>query len=143
MLAEEKAHGATGSTFYVMARHEHRADGASYADRRQAVVEEILEAGGEVGLHGSYTAAEDLDKLAAETKEIERLAGTITGHRYHYLRIDPHRNLVPLGGLVASATTRRSDSPTPSGFGRGSRSRSIHGISRTRRLRRSSRCRSP
>ena len=99
VLAEEKAHGATGSTFYVMARHEHRADGASYADRRQAVVEEIVEAGGEVGLHGSYTAAEDMETLAAETKEIERLAGTITGHRYHYLRIDPHRNLVPLGAL--------------------------------------------
>jgi hypothetical protein len=99
VLCEEREHGARGSTFFVMARHEHRADGASYADRRQRVVEEILGAGGEVGLHGSYTAAEDLDKLAAEAKEIEGLAGGVAGHRYHYLRIDPHRNLVPLGGL--------------------------------------------
>lgn len=99
VLAGERAHGATGSTFYVMARHEHRADGASYAGRRQQVVEEILEACGEIGLHGSYTAAEDMEKLAAETKEVERLAGQVAGHRYHYLRIDPHQNLVPLGGL--------------------------------------------
>lgn len=100
VACEEREHGARGSTFFVMARHEHRADGASYADRRANVVEEILGAGGEVGLHGSYTAAEDMEKLAAEAKEVGRLAGgAVAGHRYHYLRIDPHRNLVPLGAL--------------------------------------------
>jgi hypothetical protein len=99
VVCEEREHGARGSTFFVMARHEHRADGPSYEDRRAKVVEEILGAGGEVGLHGSYLAAEDGEKLAAETKELERLAGRLAGHRYHYLRIDPHRNLVPLGGL--------------------------------------------
>jgi len=99
VLEEERAHGATGSTFYVMARHEHPADGASYAGLRAKVVEEILDARGEVGLHGSYLAAEDNEKLAEEKKEVERLAGPIAGHRYHYLRVDPHRNLVPLGSL--------------------------------------------
>ncbi|HEY2354113.1 MAG TPA: polysaccharide deacetylase family protein [Gaiellaceae bacterium] len=100
VLAEERAHGASSSTFYIMARHEHPADGASYEGLRAKVVEEILDAGGEVGLHGSYLAADDLEKLAAEAKELERLAGApVKGHRYHYLRIDPHRNLVPLGGL--------------------------------------------
>jgi hypothetical protein len=99
VVCEEREHGSRGSTFFVMARHEHRADGASYESRRAKVVEEILGAGGEVGLHGSYLAAEDGEKLAAEAKEIERLAGPIAGHRYHYLRIDPHRNLVPLGSL--------------------------------------------
>lgn len=99
VLAEERAHGAISSTFFVMARHEHRADGASYEGLRPKVVEAILEAGGEVGLHGSYLAAEDGEKLAAEAKEVERLAGTIAGHRYHYLRVDPHRNLVPLAAL--------------------------------------------
>ena len=96
VVAGERAHGATGSTFYVMARHEHRADGASYESLRPKVVEEILAAGGEVGLHVSYLAAEDGEKLAAEAREVERLAGAIAGHRYHYLRVDPHRNLVPL-----------------------------------------------
>lgn len=95
-LAEERAHGAKGSTFYVMARHEHPADGASYESLREKVATEILGAGGEVGLHGSYTAAEDMEKLAEEAREVERVAGPIAGHRYHYLRVDPHTNLVPL-----------------------------------------------
>ncbi|MGH3008608.1 MAG: polysaccharide deacetylase family protein [Gaiellaceae bacterium] len=102
IAAEEREHGARGSTFYVMAGHGHRADGAaadSYERLRPKLVETLLEAGAEVGLHGSYLAAEDLGRLAAETKELERLAGPVAGHRYHYLRVDPHRNLVPLGGL--------------------------------------------
>ena len=102
IAAEERAHGATGSTFYVMAGHNHRADGAapeSYDRLRPRLVEELLESGSEVGLHGSYLAAEDSAKLAAERALLESLAGEIAGHRYHYLRVDPHRNLVPLGGL--------------------------------------------
>jgi len=102
IAAEERAHGATGSTFYVMAGHGHRADGAapeSYDRLRPRLVEELLESGSEVGLHGSYLAAEDTAKLAAEKALLESLAGEVAGHRYHYLRVDPHRNLVPLGGL--------------------------------------------
>ncbi len=102
IAAEERAHGATGSTFYVIAGHGHRADGAApeaYDRLRGKLVEELLESGSEVGLHGSYLAADELDRLAAEAEALRRLAGTVEGHRYHYLRIDPHRNLVPLGGL--------------------------------------------
>jgi hypothetical protein len=102
IAAEERAHGASGSTFYVMAGHGHRADGAApeaYDRLRPKLVETLLEADAEVGLHGSYLAAEDLGRLATEAKELERLAGPVAGHRYHYLRVDPHRNLVPLGGL--------------------------------------------
>jgi hypothetical protein len=99
IVTEERAHGARGSTFFVMARHEHRADGASYEVLRPKVVEAIRGAGAEVGLHGSYIGAEVMTKLAAEAETLRRLAGVVTGHRYHYLRIDPHRNLVPLGGL--------------------------------------------
>src|SRR5207245_1555660 len=50
----------------------------------------------EVGLHGSYAAADDPVRLAAEKQKLEALAGPVAGHRYHYLRVDPHRNLAPL-----------------------------------------------
>lgn len=102
IAAEERAHGARGSTFYVMAGHGHRADGAapeSYERLRPKLVETLLESGSEVGLHGSYLAAEDLGRLAAEKEKLDALAGAVEGHRYHYLRVDPHRNLVPLAGL--------------------------------------------
>jgi hypothetical protein len=102
IAAEERAHGARGSTFYVIAGHSHRADGAApevYDRLRPKLAAELLESGSEVGLHGSYLAAEDMGKLAAEKTSLEALAGEVAGHRYHYLRIDPQRNLVPLGGL--------------------------------------------
>ncbi len=102
IVAEERAHGARGSTFYVIAGHGHPADGAApeaYDRLRPRLVEELLEAGAEVGLHGSYLAADEPGRLAAEAETLRALAGSVEGHRYHYLRIDPHRNLVPLGGL--------------------------------------------
>jgi hypothetical protein len=102
IAAEEREHGARGSTFYVIAGHAHRADGAApevYDRLRPKLVEELLASGSEVGLHGSYVAADDLDRLAAEAEILRGLGGSVEGHRYHYLRIDPHRNLVPLGGL--------------------------------------------
>jgi peptidoglycan/xylan/chitin deacetylase (PgdA/CDA1 family) len=98
IVAEEREHGAR-STFYVMAGHGHRADGAApeaYDRLRPRVVESIVEAGAEVGLHGSYLAAEDLERLARERALLAQLDGPLLGHRYHYLRVDPHRNLVPL-----------------------------------------------
>ena len=100
IAAEERAHGARGSTFYVMAGHGHRADGAApdvYDRLRPKLVEELLESGSEVGLHGSYLAADERERLAGEAEELRRLDGSVEGHRYHYLRVDPHRNLVPLG----------------------------------------------
>jgi hypothetical protein len=30
---------------------------------------------------------------------LAQLDGPLLGHRYHYLRVDPHRNLAPLAGL--------------------------------------------
>jgi hypothetical protein len=102
IAAEERAHGARGSTFYVMAGHGHRADGAApevYDKLRPKLVDELLESGSEVGLHGSYVAADELGRLAAEAEALRSLAGSVEGHRYHYLRVDPHRNLVPLGAL--------------------------------------------
>ena len=101
IAAEERAHDAR-STFFLMAGHGHRADGAApeaYDRLRPRLVETLLEAGAEVGLHGSYLAAEDLDRLARERALLAQLDGPLIGHRYHYLRVDPHRNLVPLAGI--------------------------------------------
>jgi peptidoglycan/xylan/chitin deacetylase (PgdA/CDA1 family) len=101
IAAEEREHGAR-STFFVMAGHGHRADGAApeaYDRLRPWLVETIGETGAEVGLHGSYLAAEDLDRLARERALLAQLDGPLTGHRYHYLRVDPHRNLAPLATL--------------------------------------------
>jgi hypothetical protein len=101
ILAEERRRGATGSSFYVIASHHDSHDGAApeeYGRLRARLVETILAARGEVGLHGSYTAADDPARLVAEKQKLEALAGPVAGHRYHYLRLDPHRNLAPLAG---------------------------------------------
>lgn len=99
--AEERSLGAR-STFFLLAGHGHRADGAApevYDRLRPRLVETLLESGSEVGLHGSYLAAEDLDRLAQERAALAQLDGPLIGHRYHYLRVDPHRNLAPLAGI--------------------------------------------
>ena len=101
VVAEERAHGAR-STFFLMAGHGHRADGVApeaYDRLRPQLVETLLAADAEVGLHGSYLAAEDLDRLARERLLLAQLDGPLIGHRYHYLRVDPHRNLAPLAGI--------------------------------------------
>ncbi|HEU5216045.1 MAG TPA: polysaccharide deacetylase family protein [Gaiellaceae bacterium] len=101
IVEEERAHDAR-STFFVMAGHGHRADGAapeSYERLRPKLVETLVAAGAEIGLHGSYLAAENPDRLARERALLAQLDGPLVGHRYHYLRVDPHRNLVPLAEI--------------------------------------------
>jgi peptidoglycan/xylan/chitin deacetylase (PgdA/CDA1 family) len=90
------------STFFVLVGHNHAADGAApevYARLRPRVIETIVSGDMEVGLHGSYTAAEDPARLAEEKRELEALAGPVRGQRYHYLRVDPHGNLSTLERL--------------------------------------------
>ena len=90
------------STFFVMAGHGHPADGAApeaYERLRPRLVETLLSSGAEVALHGSYRAAEDEAKLAEERETLEALAGPVRGQRFHYLRVDPHRNLPALERL--------------------------------------------
>jgi hypothetical protein len=99
IVAEERRRGAAASTFYVLAAHHDPHDGAApetYERLRPRLVETLREAGAEIGLHGSYTAADDPARIAEEKDALEALAGRVDGHRYHYLRADPHRNLAPL-----------------------------------------------
>jgi peptidoglycan/xylan/chitin deacetylase (PgdA/CDA1 family) len=101
IAAAEREHGAR-STFFLLAGHGHRADGASpeaYERLRPRLVETLVEAGAEVGLHGSYLAADDLERLARERAVLAQLDGPLLGQRYHYLRVDPHRNLAPLARI--------------------------------------------
>jgi hypothetical protein len=99
IVAEERRRGAHGSTFFVLGGHHNAHDGPApetYDELRPKVVETLLESGAEIGLHGSYTAADDPARLAEEKATLEQLAGPLDGHRYHYLRGDPHRNIVHL-----------------------------------------------
>jgi peptidoglycan/xylan/chitin deacetylase (PgdA/CDA1 family) len=95
ILEDERRAGAS-STFFLLADHAHEFDGngAEEYERRRPQLVETLQAGkAEVGLHGSYSAAEDAQRIVLEKERLERLSGPVQGHRYHYLRVDPHRNL--------------------------------------------------
>ncbi len=95
-LMREEARLGASSTFFVLAGHHDPHDGAApetYARLRPRLVETLQGAGGEVALHGSYLAADRKDLLQEERDLLAGLAGDVAGHRYHYLRLDPERNL--------------------------------------------------
>ncbi|HEU0303215.1 MAG TPA: polysaccharide deacetylase family protein [Gaiellaceae bacterium] len=97
----ERRRGAS-SVFFLMAAHRVVQDGPApetYDRLRPRVVEALLGLGAEIGLHASYEAATDPKLVAEEKAELERLGATLHGQRYHYLRVDPHRNLAPLAEL--------------------------------------------
>jgi hypothetical protein len=99
IVGRERRAGASNSTFFVLAGHNDPHDGAAperYDELRPRLVRTLLDVGAEVGLHGSYTAADDSARLAHEKAALEQLAGPLAGHRYHYLRGDPHRNIPQL-----------------------------------------------
>jgi peptidoglycan/xylan/chitin deacetylase (PgdA/CDA1 family) len=101
IMADEKRADAS-STFFLMAAHDHPNDGPAgvvYARLRPRLVETLLRGGAEVALHGSYSAADRADRLAAEKRKLETLAGPVRGQRYHFLRLDPHSNLGALDSL--------------------------------------------
>jgi peptidoglycan/xylan/chitin deacetylase (PgdA/CDA1 family) len=115
ILREERRLGAT-STFFVMAAHDHPLDGPAaetYERLRPRLVETVLRGGAEIALHGSYSAADRADRLAAEKRKLEALAGPVRGQRYHFLRLDPHSNLAALEslGFVYDSTLGFADRP--------------------------------
>jgi hypothetical protein len=121
LLVAERSRGA-GSTFFVLAAHRDRHDGAApeaYERLRPRLVETLLQHGGEVGLHGSYRSAEDSALLSDDYDTLLEVMSVYTditrvaGHRYHYLRVDPHANLRPLEelGLEYDTTLGFPDAP--------------------------------
>ena len=115
ILADERRCDAS-STFFVMADHAHELDGPSaesYEQLRPRLVETLLDGAAEVGLHSSYSAADDGTRLAAEKIRLEQLAGPVRGQRYHFLRLDPDRNLahVEAAGFAYDSTLGFNDAP--------------------------------
>jgi hypothetical protein len=113
ILADERRCGAS-STFFLLADHAHELDGPAeeqYERLRPRLVQTLLDAGAEVGLHGSYSAADDAGRISAEKETLEKLAGSVQGQRYHFLRLDPHRNLGQLeaAGFAYDSTLGFSD----------------------------------
>jgi peptidoglycan/xylan/chitin deacetylase (PgdA/CDA1 family) len=102
IAAIEREHGGR-STYFVMAGHNHPADGpdpAAYDRLRPAIVADIAAQGDEVGLHPSYLTSERPDLLAAERQRLEALTGSrVPGMRFHYLRHDTHATLPRLERL--------------------------------------------
>jgi peptidoglycan/xylan/chitin deacetylase (PgdA/CDA1 family) len=95
LIDAERARGAS-STFFVLGGHRAPEDGPDWGPLRPWLVETLRGAGAEVGLHPSYRAADDLSLVEEERRALEALAGPVEGVRYHYLRVDPFRNLAPL-----------------------------------------------
>jgi hypothetical protein len=115
-ITEAEAERDSASTFFLMAGHGHPADGAvpeAYERLRPRLAQLLSERGAEIGLHGSYTAAEDETRLADEKARLESLAGPVAGQRFHYLRVDPHRNLAGLErlGFAYDASLGFADAP--------------------------------
>ncbi len=115
ILTDERRSNAS-STFFLMADHAHELDGPageSYERLRPRLVATLLDGGAEVGLHGSYSAADDGDRLAAEKARLEQLAGPVRGQRYHFLRLDLRRNLSQLeaAGFAYDSTLGFNDAP--------------------------------
>ena len=107
-VVELERRRGVSSTFFLLAAHHVVQDGPApeaYEALRPRVVETLLELDAEIGLHPSYTAAFDPGRIAEEKTELERLGAVLAGVRYHYLRIDPHRNLAPLADLGFSYDT--------------------------------------
>jgi len=96
IVTEARRRGASGSTFFVLGGHADPHDGSApemYDRLRPALVETLVDADAEVALHGSYRAADEASLLAEEKRRLESLGARPDGQRFHYLRIDPHRNL--------------------------------------------------
>jgi hypothetical protein len=115
ILSDERRSGGS-STFFVMADHAHELDGSapeSYEQLRPRLVETLRDGGAEIGVHGSYSAADDSTRLASEKKSLEELAGPVQGQRYHFLRLDPHRNFDHLerAGFAYDSTLGFGDAP--------------------------------
>jgi hypothetical protein len=96
MLGGEDERGL-GSTFYVIARHTHRQDGAqpqSYGRHRPEVLDILARHRREVGLHGNDADRLSLEDLADDRASLAAAAGVdVAGIRYHYLRCLYHRTL--------------------------------------------------
>jgi hypothetical protein len=96
LLQLEAHHGIRATWFIMCARPTlqsmaagdatYRADGT--AARR--IISALMQAGHEIGLHGSFATGSDAERLANERRTLARLANTpVSGVRQHFLRMQP------------------------------------------------------
>src|SRR5256886_4928465 len=93
IVAEESARDAR-STFFLLAGHGHRADGAApeaYDRLRPRLVETLLEAGGEVGGPGTDPAAPGPEPLSPEGALPAPVRRPLAGPPLPFLRLHPPR----------------------------------------------------
>jgi len=82
----EKKFGAK-STFFFMAVDEDPTGVRYRIENLKGTLRMILDEGFEIGLHGSYTAYNDLNQLKKEKNRLEKVTGEkVQGYRNHYLR---------------------------------------------------------
>ncbi len=114
ILRKEKARGLT-STFYFLCRkgwigNMPHADFDISDSSIRKVMEEVAEAGGEVAMHGSRGAHEELEKFQADLKLFNRKTA---GNRFHFLNFDIRKTpkLLEEAGMDYDATLGFSERP--------------------------------
>jgi hypothetical protein len=107
ILQLEAHHGIRGSWFVICADPTARSRLAGDATYRtdgpaaRRILAALLQAGHEIGLHGSFATGADARRMASERRALGRLAGTpVLGVRQHFLRMRPgltQRHMVSAG----------------------------------------------
>lgn len=109
------------STVFLIGRNRHPLDGTPrrvYERERRHLAAAVRAAGGEVGLHGSFTASESAGALAEELASLRGEAGRVDGVRFHYLRFRYHETVRWLEAAGARYDTSLGFSEAP-GFATG------------------------
>lgn len=82
------------STYFVMASCAHRRDANYEISQIAGLLGDVLDAGGGVGLHGSYDSIVEHRDLGREAKKLaDAIGGRPTGSRQHWLRFDAYPSL--------------------------------------------------
>jgi hypothetical protein len=107
LLQLEAHHGIAVTWFVICAEPTLRsivAGDATYrpdAPATNRILNAVTHAGHEIGLHGSFLSGESAQRLAAQRRSLDRLAGRpVVGVRQHFLRMRPgltQRNMVDAG----------------------------------------------
>jgi hypothetical protein len=113
-LLQLEAHHAIAATWFVICaepslRTMISGDSTYRPDSPAAtrLLEAIIHAGHEIGLHGSFVSAEDAGTMIGQRRRLDRLAGRpIVGVRQHFLRMrpGPTQRVMAAAGLEYDAT---------------------------------------
>jgi peptidoglycan/xylan/chitin deacetylase (PgdA/CDA1 family) len=76
------------STFFFIAGGHGKHDFPYDLNNEKKNLMELRNSGFEIGLHGSYTSATDINALADEKRKLEEIGGKLSGIRQHYLKFD-------------------------------------------------------